>query len=236
MPERTGRSLPPLSVLMPAYNEEAGIAFTVETTVPILDRLFEDYELIVIDDGSRDRTRAVLEGLTERFPRLRVLSYAPNRGYAEALRRGFAAGTKPYVCFTDADLQFDVAELPLLFDAIGNGDLAVGFRRDRQDPWHRLIYSRAYNFMQRALLGIRATDINCAFKLFRRDFITGIPLIAESFVINAEIFLRARQRGVRVAEVGVTHLPRARGTSTVKFTTVLKTLVQMARLRYKRVN
>ena len=235
MPDRMGRPLPPLSVLMPAYNEEAGIAHTIESTVPVLDRLVGDYELIVIDDGSRDRTRAVLEGLAQRFPRLRILSYAPNRGYAEALRRGFAASVKPFVFFTDADLQFDVAELPVLFDALGTGDLSVGFRRVRQDPWHRKICSRAYNLAKRALLGIRATDINCAFKLFRREFITDLPLITESFVINAEIFLRARQRGVQPAEAGVTHRRRARGASTIRPTTVLLTVREMVRLRCSRV-
>ncbi len=235
MAERPAPPLPPVSVLMPAYNEEAGIAFTVETTSPVLDRLFDDYELIVINDGSRDGTAAVLEGLQPRFPRLKVLSYAPNRGYAEALRRGFAASSKPFVFFTDADLQFDVAELPLLFEALGDGALAVGFRKDRRDPWHRKIYSRTYNWMQRTLLGIHATDINCAFKLFRREFITGIPLHAESFVINAEIFLRARQRGLLVAEVGVTHRERARGSTTVRPSTVLRTLGEMVRLRFARV-
>jgi dolichol-phosphate mannosyltransferase len=216
---------------MPAYNEEAGIAHTVESTAPVLDRLFDDYELIVIDDGSTDGTLAVLQGLAPRFPRLRVLSYSPNRGYAEALRRGFAASARPFVFFTDADLQFDPEELPLLFDALDGADLAVGFRKDRRDPWPRKVYSRVYNGLQRVLLGIRATDINCAFKLFRREFITDIPLTAESFVINAEIFLRAKQRGARVAEVGVTHRERARGTSTVRPSIVFRTLREMARLR-----
>jgi dolichol-phosphate mannosyltransferase len=220
---------------MPAYNEEAGIGHTVEATVPVLNRLFDDYELLVIDDGSRDGTRAVLEAQEPRIPRLRVLSYAPNRGYSEALRRGFAASAKPFIFFTDADLQFDVAELPLLFAALGDGALAVGYRQDRQDRWLRKVCSWVYNGMQRLLLGIRATDINCAFKLFRREFITGIPLIAESFVINAEIFFRARQRGLAVAEVGVTHRPRARGASTIRPAVVLRTLREMARLRFARV-
>jgi dolichol-phosphate mannosyltransferase len=220
---------------MPVYNEEAGIGHTVEATVPVLDRLFDDFELLIIDDGSRDKTRAVLEALKPRFPRLRVLSYFPNRGYAEALRRGFAAAAKPFIFFTDADLQFDVSELPLLFAAIGDGALAVGYRRDRRDSWLRKVCSRAYNLMQRGLLGIQARDINCAFKLFRREFITGIPLVAESFVINAEIFLRARERGLRVPEVGVTHRPRARGASTVRPAVVLRTLREMARLRCARV-
>lgn len=230
MHERPRRPLPPVSVLMPAFNEEAGIARAVESTAPELDRLFDDYELIVVDDGSADGTRAVLEGLTARFPRLRVLSHTPNRGYAEALRRGFAASTKPFVFFTDADLQFDVSELPLLFGAVGAGDLAVGFRKERRDPWPRKACSRVYNGVQRTLLGIRARDINCAFKLFRREFITDIPLIAESFVINAEIFLRARQRGLTVTEVGVTHRARERGTSSIRPAVVLKTLREMTRL------
>jgi glycosyltransferase involved in cell wall biosynthesis len=224
-----------LTILMPAYNEEAGIAHTVESTIPVLDRICSDYEFVVINDGSKDRTGVILEGLAKVHPTLKVISYTPNRGYAEALRRGFASAQSPYVFFTDADMQFDVAEIPLLFEKIAATDMVVGIRVDRHDPWARKLYSKVYNGMQRLFLGIRASDINCAFKLFRREFITSVPLIAESFVINAEFFLRAKQRGARVAEVGVTHLPRERGTSTVKFTTVLKTLVQMVRLRFKRV-
>lgn len=230
----SARPLPPLSVLIPAYNEEAGIARAVESMVPVLDRLFDDYELIVVDDGSLDGTRAVLEGLAPRFPRLRILSYAPNRGYAEALRRGFAAAAKPYVFFTDADLQFDLADLPLLFETLGGGEFAAGVRKDRRDPWPRKVLSRIYNVAQRAILGIRAADINCAFKLFRREFITGIPLVAESFVINAEIFLRARERGIGVAQVAVTHRPRKRGSSSIRLSTVPTTLREMVRLRLSR--
>ena len=221
-----------LTILMPAYNEEAGIAHTVDATLPILEAICSDFEFIVINDGSRDRTGEILAEMKKSRPNLMVLSYTPNRGYAEALRRGFAAATKPYIFFTDADMQFDVAEIPLLFEKIGNADMVVGVRVDRHDPWARKVYSKVYNGMQRAFLGIRASDINCAFKLFRREFITSIPLIAESFVINAECFLRAKQRGAQVAEVGVTHLPRTLGTTTVKFSTVLKTLVQMVRLRF----
>jgi glycosyltransferase involved in cell wall biosynthesis len=222
-----------LTVLMPACNEEAGIAHAVGSAVPILDRICSDYEFIVINDGSKDRTGEILAELEIKHPGLSVLSYAPNRGYAEALRRGFAAATKPYIFFTDADMQFDVSEIPLLFERIGEADLVAGIRVCRQDSLARKLYSRVYNGMQRLFLGIRAGDINCAFKLFRREFITTVPLIAESFVINAEFFLRAKQRGARVAEVGVTHLPRRYGASTVRFTTVLKTLVQMVRLRFK---
>jgi len=220
---------------MPAFNEEAGIARTVETTIPALDALCSDYEFIVVNDGSRDRTGEILAELQGRHPTLHVLSYTPNRGYAEALRRGFAFATKPYIFFTDADMQSDVSEIPLLIDRIDAADMVAGVRVDRQDPWARKLYSRIYNGMQRRILGIRASDINCAFKLFRREFITSIPLVAESFVINAEFFLRAKQRGARVAEVGVTHRPRRHGVSTVRFSTVLKTLVQMVRLRFQKV-
>jgi len=224
-----------LTVLMPAYNEEAGIAHMVESTIPVLDAICSDYVFIVINDGSKDRTGEILADLQKRHPALCVISYTPNRGYAEALRRGFAAAATPYIFFTDADMQFDVAEIPRLFERIAAADMVAGIRVARQDPWARKLYSRVYNGMQRLALGIRASDINCAFKLFRREFITSVPLIAESFVINAEFFLRAKQRGARVAEVGVTHLPRRLGTTTVRFTTVLKTLVQMVRLQFRRV-
>ena len=159
-----------ISVVLPAYNEEDNIERQVRSVDEVLhDMQFDDYEVLVVDDGSRDGTRAVCEAMGESVPRLRLLVHEVNLGYAAALRTGFTGAAMPLVFYTDADNQFDVRELKNLLPGIDDYDIVCGFRIYRFDPFSRLVLSWGYNLLVRVLFGIRVRDVDCAFKLFRRE-------------------------------------------------------------------
>lgn len=227
----THRAVKELSVVVPACNEEAGIRKTLTEYISVLKHVCDTWELIVVDDGSTDGTHDILREMQIENPELNVISYTPNRGYAYALRTGFSAASMDPVFYTDADSQFDLEEIPLLYDEIGEADMVAGYRRDRRDPATRILYSRIYNLLQRMLLGIRARDINCAFKMFRQDFLRHTLLTSEHFLIDAELFARAGRLGARVIQVPVTHRFREEGTSSIRLKTFWETFREMLRLR-----
>lgn len=220
-----------LSVVMPAYNEENGIEEVVRESVEVLSKICNQWELIIVNDGSKDRTEEILRKLEEEIKNLKIVSYYPNKGYANALREGFRKAKYQYIFYTDADGQFDLSEISNYFHLIYENDMVVGYRLKRNDPLIRKFTSRVYNLMQRFYLGIKVKDINCAFKIFKRSFLEEIPLISEHFLIDAEFFLRAKERGKRYVEVPVCHRERKEGRSTVKFKTIFQTLKEMRRLK-----
>ncbi|HPR64040.1 MAG TPA: glycosyltransferase family 2 protein [Thermoanaerobaculia bacterium] len=220
-----------LSAVFPAYNESTSIEVSIHEALSALVDICVQWELIVVDDGSTDNTLEILKRLEGEHRNLRVISYTPNRGYAWALRTGFDACRYDLIFYSDADAQFDLHEIMKLYEEIDRADMVVGYRKDRKDPFIRIIYSRTYNLLQRAILGIRARDINCAFKLYRKEFLSMIPLTADHFVIDAEFFARAGIIGARVIEVPVTHHPRKLGSSTVSVKTICRTLKGMRALR-----
>jgi dolichol-phosphate mannosyltransferase len=213
-----------LSLVIPAYNEAAGIRQAVGEAEEALARLVAAYEILVVDDGSADGTAAVVADLARANPRVRLLRHARNRGYGAALRTGFAAARFDRVAFTDADCQFHLADLEPLLCLADGYPLAVGYRVGRQDPWQRRFFSWGYNTLVRALLGTRVRDCDCALKVFRRDVVTALLPETPGFFVNTEILTRARQLGYRVAEAGVRHRPRLRGTSKVCLADIPRTL------------
>jgi dolichol-phosphate mannosyltransferase len=213
-----------LSLVIPAHNEEPIIRQAVEEAVAALRGLEIDYEVIVVDDGSTDRTREVALEASRNLAQVRVISLPHNIGYAGALRRGFREARYELVAFTDADCQFDLEELGRLLPLARTADIACGIRVDRQDPWRRKVYSKGFNILARTLLGTGVTDCDCALKIFRRDWVNSAGLEADGFFFNAELLTRARQAGLSVAEVGVTHRPRQGGTSKVSIGHVLPVL------------
>lgn len=209
--------VPGLSLVLPAYDEEAGIVDAVLEADRALAGLAVEHEVLVVDDGSRDSTAA---RVGERFAgrgTVRLLRHAENRGYGAALRTGFTAARFELVAFTDADRQFYVEDLALLLDAMGGHDAACGYRIDRQDPWLRLVYSRGYNRLVRHLLGVPTRDCDCALKLFHRRVLEGLTIETDGFMVNAEILAKLRAGGASIAEVGVRHRSREAGESTVSF-------------------
>ncbi|MHB8954068.1 MAG: glycosyltransferase [Pirellulaceae bacterium] len=225
------RHKPPASVslILPAYNEQEVIEQAIVEADEALAEIADDYEILIVDDGSRDATRTVALRAAEHRPAVRVISHATNRGYGAALRTGFQAATKDYVGFSDADCQFNLREINRLTLLLADCDVACGYRMDRQDAWHRIVYSKVYNALVRLLLGTGVRDCDCALKMFRRETLAELPITTDGFLVNGELLARARMDGKSVVEVGVTHRPRPRGQSTVSLLHILPVFIALMR-------
>lgn len=225
-----GRGESALSLVMPAYNEEQGIAEAIQQAVAALDRLQLAYEVIIVDDGSTDDTAQQARNAARARPdEVRVISLPQNLGYGAALQAGFRAARFELVAFTDADCQFDVGDLGRLLSHVESADLVCGYRIGRKDAWSRKVYSHGFNVLVRALLGTGVRDCDCALKVFRRDWVNSIGLESRGFLFNAELLTRARIAGKTIAEVGVAHYSRKRGQSKVSLRHVLPVLIATIR-------
>jgi dolichol-phosphate mannosyltransferase len=213
-----------LSLVIPAYNEEAGICQAIEEAAAALAQLADRFEIIVVDDGSTDDTARIVSHAAEGLPQVRLLRHPENRGYSAALRTGFEAARYERVAFTDADCQFDLTDLARLLPHTDQYPAVVGYRVDRQDPWRRRFLSRGYNLLARFLLGTRVRDCDCALKVFRKEALSNLLPETEGFFVNTEMLARARQLDYGVAEVGVRHRPRLRGSSKVSLRDIPRTL------------
>ncbi len=203
-----------LSLVLPAHNEEANIGIVVEQALDVLPRFTDTFEIIVVDDGSRDGTRAILQELATAHPEVKPVHHEVNRGYGGALVSGFNATSCDFVMFMDSDRQFDINDLALLSPFIGSFDIVAGFRRERSDPLHRRVNAEVFNTVVRALYGVHMRDIDCAFKVFRGDMLRAIPLTSSGALINTEMQARLRRKGATLQQVAVNHYPRVAGTAT----------------------
>lgn len=203
-----------LSLVLPAYNEDANIEYVVRRALAVLPAFAESIEIIVVDDGSRDETAAIAARLASGDDRVRLMRHERNRGYGAALTTGFRASTGDYVMFMDADRQFDIGDVRLLAPFAEEYDIVAGFRMERSDPIHRRVFAEMFNVAVRVLFGVHLRDIDCAFKLFRGDLLRALPLTAPGALINTEIQAKARRQGARLQQVGVHHYPRVAGNST----------------------
>jgi dolichol-phosphate mannosyltransferase len=224
-----------LSLVLPAYNEEAGITRAVAEADDALAALAVDYEVLVVDDGSSDRTAAVVGEEAARRPRVRLLRHERNLGYGAALRTGFTAARFELVAFTDADCQFHLEDLSRLLPLTDRCPVAVGYRVGRQDPWRRRFLSGGFNLLTRVLLGTRVRDVDCALKVFRREALADLMPESDGFFVNTEMLTRARQLGFAVAEAGVRHRPRLRGVSKVGLHEVPRILGKLLPFWWSRV-
>jgi len=206
---------PSLSVFFPAYNDAPSLPKLLEKTFAALRGRVADYEVIVVNDGSYDNTAAVLEEQRMLYaPCLRVVTHPQNRGYGGALRSGFQAAAKDWVFYTDGDSQYDVGELPRLLELVGPGTgLVNGYKLERHDPAHRIWIGKTYNFCARLLFGIGIRDIDCDYRLIRRDLLKQIQLTSTSGTICVELVRKLEMTGCAVVEVGVRHYPRLYGKS-----------------------
>ena len=225
-----------LSVVLPAFNEEANIEAVVRNCVAYLAQRIPDYELLVVNDGSRDRTGEILDRLVGEFPTLRPLHHPQNRGYGAALRTGFGAAAKRFVFYMDGDGQFDIRDLDNLLPLVTDDEhIVTGFRIERRDPFMRRLNAKLFgNFLVRVMLGVRVRDLNCAFKLIPKKVFDRITLESTGALINAELYGRAVRRGFRIKEVGVHHYPRTAGVQTgAHLSVILRAFYDLARLRQK---
>ena len=203
-----------ISVIFPAANEEENIAQVVAQAINFLESLVEDWEIIVVDDGSRDRTGAIIDELSRRHSNLKALHHGTNQGYGAALKSGIQAAQKDLVFFCDADLQFHLSELLLPMTWIEQYDLVIGYRANRRDPLHRRLNALGWKVLVRLLLGLSVRDIDCAFKLFRRVVFEAIEIDAIGAMVNTAILVPATRMGFKLREVPVTHFPRLHGSQS----------------------
>jgi len=203
--------LPGLTVFLPAHNEEGNIERVVEGFRAELPNVAENHEIIVVDDGSCDRTGEICDRMAARDPRVKVVHHPVNRGYGEAVISGIKAASQPFVLLCDGDGQFDPADAGLLTAQIGDHDAVIGCRCHRADHLIRRLNGRAWTMLVRILFGLRVNDLDCGFKLFRRELLEGMELHARGAMISTELMARLVGRGARVCEVEVKHLPRLSG-------------------------
>jgi glycosyltransferase involved in cell wall biosynthesis len=205
---------PSISAFFPAYNDAGTIASMVVVTDRTLRDLADDYEIIVVNDGSPDHTGDILEDLAARYPHLRVVTHPKNRGYGGALRSGFAHATKDLVVYTDGDAQYDPREFARLLERLTpDADVVNGYKIARHDPPYRLLIGRLYHHTVRRLFGLPLRDVDCDFRLLRRAVFDRVRLDSDSGVICVELMTKVHQAGYRVVEVPVHHYHRAYGRS-----------------------
>ena len=200
-----------LSVIFPAFNEEANIRQTVESARLVLPKLAQTWEIILVNDGSRDATTPLCDELAEQYPEVRAIHHTDNRGYGAALKSGILAARYDYIFFTDSDGQFDLQELENLIEWAGHYEIVTGYRAKRQDPPHRLINAWGWKTLVRMVLGVKVRDIDCAFKIFQRSVFDRVQIRSVGAMVNTEILAQAMSFGMKIHEVKVSHYPRRYG-------------------------
>ncbi len=225
--------MPGLSVFFPAYNDAGTIASLVITSVKVAATLSDDYEVIVVNDGSTDDTAQILDELARIYPEhVRIVHHQKNRGYGGALRTGFATATKDFVFYTDGDGQYDPAEMTLLWSAMTNDvDWVNGWKISRSDPMHRIVIGRLYHHYVKMLFNLEVRDVDCDFRLMRRQIFDVVRLEKNSGVICLEMMKKFKDAGFRVAEHPVHHYHRVHGQSQFfNFPRVFRTLIDVHKL------
>jgi glycosyltransferase involved in cell wall biosynthesis len=208
---RNGDVLAGLSIVLPCYNEAPNVADAVRAATGAAETHAADFEVIVVDDGSTDGTAQIAARLADADRRVRLVVHPSNRGYGGAVRSGLRAARMPWVLLTDADLQFDLRELEAFVPLAGDADLIAGWRIARQDPPYRRLNAAAWNWLMNQRFNVPVRDVDCAFKLVRRDLLEKLPLTSSGAMISTELVVRAVAAGAIVREVGVHHRPRAAG-------------------------
>ncbi|HEY7412288.1 MAG TPA: glycosyltransferase family 2 protein [Vicinamibacteria bacterium] len=223
---------PSLSIFFPAYNDAGTIASLALVAHMTARTLTDDYEVIVVEDGSPDHTGALLDEMAAHFPWLRVVHHPVNRGYGGALRSGFAAAGKDLVFYTDGDAQYDPREMTRLFEALREDvDFVNGYKMGRSDPAHRVVIGRVYHWFVRTMFSLRLRDVDCDFRLMRRRVFEKVELTRSSGVICVELMKKVQDHGFRIAQVPVHHFHRSYGRSQFfNFRRVARTLLDLARL------
>jgi glycosyltransferase involved in cell wall biosynthesis len=203
-----------LSVFFPCYNEQENVTHTVERALEVLNKLDLDFEIIIVNDGSADKTGRIADDISRSDKRVKVVHHPVNLGYGAALQSGFKAASKEFVFYTDGDGQFDLKEMPPLLQLMENYDIVSCYRINRQDPLIRKINAWCWTKLVCTLFGLKIRDIDCAFKLYKREIFDNIKLSSTGALIDTEVLARASRKGYKITQKGVHHYPRSAGMQT----------------------
>jgi len=223
-----------ISVFFPCYNEEDNVGPTVTKAREVLDRLDADYELIIVDDGSSDATPRIADEIAAENASVKVIHHPTNLGYGAALQSGIRAASKNLVFYTDGDGQFDFAEMPPLLDLIRRYDIVSCYRLNRRDSVVRRFNGWCWTKLVCLVFGLKLRDIDCAFKLYKREIFDGMELCSTGALINAEILARAARKGYTITQTGVHHFPRTAGRQTgANLRVIFRAFRELLKLRKK---
>jgi glycosyltransferase involved in cell wall biosynthesis len=222
---------PALSLVFPAFNEAENLPELLESAISIGEALALDFEIVIVDDGSRDRSAEFLAISSSRDPRIRAVQHAAKRGYGAALRSGLREARGDLVFFSDADLQFDLAEIRRLLEHAGDFDIVAGYRSPRRDRWIRRVIAWVWGGLVRLLFDLPIRDIDCAFKVFRREVLDAIPIESIGAFVNTEILARAHAAGFAIKQIPVSHRRRRSGRQSGAHPRVIaRALIELSQL------
>ncbi len=220
-----------VSVFFPCYNEQDNITGVVEKALAVLEKLNADFEVIIVDDGSSDGTGKIADELAGQKDRVKAVHHVTNVGYGAALQTGFKAATKELVFYTDGDGQFDINEMPPLLGLMEQYDIVSCYRLNRRDSLVRKMNGWCWTKLVCLLFGMKICDIDCAFKLYKREIFDNIKLVSTGAVIDAEVLARAVRKGYCVVQQGVHHYPRTAGAQTgANLRVILRAFKELFRL------
>ncbi|OGM22944.1 hypothetical protein A2961_00325 [Candidatus Woesebacteria bacterium RIFCSPLOWO2_01_FULL_39_21] len=226
-----------LSVFFPAYNEERNLKETVEMAIKVVKNIAVNWEVIIVNDGSNDKTKDIAQELKNEEGRIKIVTHKKNKGYGEALKSGFYNSKYAWIATTDADGQFDFSEIIKLIDKAKKGyDVVIGFRINRQDSLIRKINGLGWTWLSNLLLGINVHDVDCSFKLVKKEVIDKISHLESTRggMISPELLAKAKKSGFKIAEVGVHHYPRIHGSQTgANINVIIKSFVDLIKLWQK---
>ncbi|MBC7236835.1 MAG: glycosyltransferase family 2 protein [Chloroflexi bacterium] len=223
-----------LTVSMPAYNEAENIRAMIDLVREKAGPLVDELEIVVVNDGSKDDTAAIVEAISRQDPRVRLINHAVNLGYGAAVRDAVWAAGKELILLTDSDLQFDLAELGRFLQRIDGADMVIGYRYARSDPWHRRLFGHGWSWLVNLLFGYTARDVDCAFKLFKRRVIETIHVESGGAMFSAEFLVRAKRAGFKIVEEPVSHHPRRAGSQTgARPDVILRAFRELLKMRWR---
>ena len=222
----------PITIFLPCFNEEQNVERVTREALTVASQISDDYEIIIVNDGSRDRTAEIAEQLAAENPPVRVIHHETNKGYGAALQTGFNSASKELVFYTDGDGQFKIEDIKKLLPHIEKFDIVSGYRISRRDPLHRKINAYMWGVLVNSLFKLKVSDVDSAFKLYRRKIFDEISLTAQGALIDTEILAKAKAKGYTITEVGVNHYPRSAGEQTgAKLSVIVKAFVELFKLK-----
>lgn len=230
--------MPGISLVFPAFNEEENIGQAIKQAQKVLSRITSAWEIIVVNDGSKDKTGEIIDKLSKRDSHIIPIHHPVNYGYGAAIKSGVTAAKCDFVFFTDSDLQFDLTELPVFVKIIMSRDrdcdIVAGYRAKRQDPFYRKVNAWGWKILIRLVLGLKVKDIDCAFKLFRREVFESIKIDAVGAMVNTDILVQSQRLGFKLIQMPVKHFPRLRGQPTgANLRVILKAFLELFSLYTK---